>query len=84
MSILPSLNAHSFTNRKENYVLQHEMKSKVSIASIGCNNLPHTNPFWPQRITEQGTCVQIIPEGELTHDLFKKLLKNDQCDSTVS
>ena len=74
MNITQSLNAHSFKNRKENYVLQHGMKRKVRIASIECNKLPRTNLFWPHVVRENGELVQVAVKGALKH-LVQKVVE---------
>ena len=51
------------------------MKSKVSTAFIECNKFPHTNLFWPHRMREKGTFVQIIAKGH-SHNLLKKIAEN--------
>ena len=44
------------------------MKWKVGIAFNECDKFPHTtcNPFWPHRMREKGTFVQMTVEGTFT------------------
>ena len=68
------MNANSLENREENHVQKHKMKSRVGIASIESNRLPHTNPFWPDKMRENGEFVQVAVKGAMTQ-LVRKVVE---------
>ena len=61
------------------------MKSKECIASTERRKLPHTDPFWPYRMRENGKiCThQVGVKGTLTQ-LVQKVVENTcDCQSPI-